>query len=106
MAKTKKIICEYCAGEIKNGGELVVTTNFLSVVPYHDRCFTYQIKGLSTFFVSNVPLNGQASNVGTVFAVVLGVLVLFMPELRYLAIIALISVLYRLYSWFKFERYL
>jgi len=106
MAENKTVYCEKCGGVIKNGYELVVTTEFFSIVPYHDRCFANLVKGLSTMFVGNVPINGTASNVGTVFALIIGIIVLFIPELRYISIVSLISILVRFYSWFNFERHL
>ncbi len=106
MAEKKEVYCEKCGGVIKNSYELVVTTQFLSVVPYHDRCFASQVKGLSTMFVGNVPINGTASNVGTVFALIIGIIVLFIPQLRYISIVALISILIRFYAWFNYERHL
>ena len=106
MAEIKEVYCDKCGGVIKNSDELIVTTQFLSIVPYHDRCFSSLIKGLSTMFVGNVPINGTASNVGTVFALILGIIVLFIPELRYISIVSLITIFVRFYSWFNFERHL
>ena len=106
MAEKNTVYCEKCGGVIKSNDDLVVTTQFLSIVPYHDRCFTSQVKGLSTLIVGNVPINGTASNIGTVFAFIIGIIVMFMPELRYIAIVSLISILVRFYSWFKYERHL
>lgn len=106
MAENKTVYCEKCGGVIKNSYELVVTTRFLSIVPYHDRCFLDSIKGLSTMIVGNVPLNGTASNVGTVFALIIGIIVLFIPDLRYISIVSLITILIRFYSWFNYERFL
>ncbi len=106
MAENKTIYCEKCGGVIKNSYELTVTTRFLSIVPYHDRCFASQVKGISTMFVGTVPINGSASNVGTVFAVIIGIIVLFIPELRYISIVALITILIRFYAWFNYERHL
>ena len=102
----KSIYCERCCGEIANKNDLIVTNKFLSIVPYHEKCFSKELKGLSTIFVSNVPINGTSSNVCLVILLIIGVISLFIKELRYVSALALISLCIRIYSWFQYERHL
>ncbi|MBK5240445.1 hypothetical protein [Clostridium sp.] len=106
MKKKKIIHCEKCCGEITDIDDLVVTNNFLSIVPYHEECFSKEVKGLSSIFVGNTPINGTMSNVSTILAVIFGVIVLFIQELRYISVVSLLFLCIRVYSWFQYERHL
>jgi hypothetical protein len=106
MKGKKKVYCEKCAVEIISKNDLVVTNSFLSVVAYHEKCFSKELKGLSTLSVGNAPINGTASNVGTAIGVVIGVIVMFIPGLRYIALVSLLTIGIRLYSWLQYERHL
>jgi len=106
MRGNKTIYCEKCAGEITSKDDLVVTNKFLSIVPYHEKCFSKELKGLSTISVGNKPINGTAGNVSTILAVIVGIVLLFIQELRYLSAISLLALFIRLYSWFQYERHL
>ena len=106
MKGKKTIYCQRCVGEITDKDDLVVTNNFLSIVPYHAECFSKELKGLSTIFTGNSPINGTASNVSTVLAVIIGIVVLFISELRYISVISLLFLCVRFYSWFQYERHL
>ena len=106
MKRDKTIYCEKCAGEITNRDDLVVTNNFLKIVPYHGECFSKELKGVSTILVGSSPINGTASNVSTIIAVIIGIAVLFFRELRYISVVSLLFLCIRFYSWFKYERHL
>ena len=106
MKVNKNVHCERCCGEITNKNELVVTNNFLSIVPYHEQCFTKKLKGVSTLFVGNSPINGTMWNIGTVLAIIIGIVVLFIREIRYISLLSLLTLCIRFYSWFKYERHL
>ena len=106
MRGSKTIYCEKCSGEITSKYDLIVTNNFLSIVPYHDQCFSKELKGLSTIFVGNTPINGIMGNVSTILAAVIGIVVLFIPELHYISAMSLLLLGVRFYSWFQYERYL
>lgn len=106
MKKNKKIYCEKCCGEIINKDELVVTKYCLSIVPYHEACFAKELKGISTMVIGNSPINGTMSNIAIVLMVIIGISVLFIPEIRYISLMALLILYIRFYSWFKYERHL
>jgi len=106
MREKKAIYCEKCGGEITGSDDLVVTNNFFSIVPYHEKCFSRELKGLSSIVVGNVPINGTMGNVSVVLAVIICIAALFIKELRYISIIAFLFLGIRLYSWFKYERHL
>lgn len=105
--KEKKIIhCERCCGEITDIDDLVVTNKLLTIVPYHEKCFSREVKGLSSIFVGNTPINGTMGNVSTILAVIVGVIVLFIQELCYISVVSLLVLGIRFYSWFQYERHL
>lgn len=106
MKENKVIYCEKCSGEITNRDDLVVTTNVFSVVPYHGKCFSRELKGLSGIVVGYTPINGIMGNLGAVLAAILGIAALFIKELRYISILSTLFLGIRLYSWFKYERHL
>ena len=106
MKEKKTIHCKKCVGEITSRGDLVVTNNFLSIVPYHAECYANELKGVSTIFVGNSPINGAMGNAGAVIAAIIGIFVLFIPERRYVSILCLLFLGIRFYSWFQYERHL
>lgn len=106
MKGNKTIYCNKCIGEITNIDDLVVTNNFLSIVPYHEECFSKELKGLSTIFVGNSPINGTMGNISTILAAIIGIVVLFIRELRYILVVSLQFLGIRFYSWFQYERHL
>lgn len=106
MRGRKAIYCEKCSGEITSKYDLIVTNNFLSIVPYHDECFSKELKGLSTIFVGNTTINGTMGNVCTILVAIIGIVVLFIPELRYISVVPLLFLGIRFYSWFQYECHL
>ena len=106
MKEKKTIYCSKCVGQITNKDDLVVTNNFLSIVPYHAECFVRELKGLSTIFVGNSPINGTIGNISTILAPIIGIIVLFIREFRYISIVSLLFLGIRFYSWFQYERHL
>lgn len=106
MREKKIIYCEKCVGEIKSRDDLVVTNKFIYIVPYHEKCFSKELKGISTIFVGNKPINGTSGNVSTILAVILGIVVLFIEELRFFSVVSLLILCVRLYSWIQYERHL
>ncbi|AYC28623.1 hypothetical protein [Paenisporosarcina cavernae] len=102
----KGVYCDYCKREIKIRPDLVTATVLGEVVPYHEDCFAKNLKGMRSFFVSNQPINGTASIVTIIF---LGIVTLFGLLIRQTfgygaAILFVISLIYRSYSYLKFER--
>jgi hypothetical protein len=106
MKTNKTVYCNKCYGEITSRDDLVVTNKFLSIIPYHEKCYSGELKGLSTMAVGNKPINGTASNVSIIAAVIIGIVCLFIKELRYISVVSLLALCIRLYSWFQYERHL
>lgn len=104
--KKKVIYCEKCRGPIKCRYDLVITSFFLSLVTYHNECYSEVLKSTRTLFVSNRPINGTSGNASAIVSLLVAIIALFIPSLRILAIIGVISPLIRLYAWYRYERYL
>ncbi len=108
MMRKEKVYCEECSLQIEYKEDLVVSTFFFFVVPYHDSCYSKSLKGCQTAFVSNVPINGFSGTIKAICALI-GSLILFLlndDTLRFFAIILLIFSGLRVFSWFSFERHL
>lgn len=106
---TKKVIyCEKCVGEIEHREDLVTSTSFLTIVPYHEKCYAKDLKGFKTISLSNYPINGITSNVATIIIFILGIIWLIVAEdlEKWVSILFLVPVIYRLYSYIVFERHL
>lgn len=106
MKKKKTIYCERCHGEITSKDDLVITNSFYYIVAYHERCFSKDLKRMSSFHIGNSPINGTAGNTSTVIALIIGIIALFIKEIRYISFLLLLYVGIRIYAWFKYERYL
>ena len=108
--KDKEIYCSVCAGEIYTKEDLVVAKEFVGIFPFHASCYSKSVKGMRTLFLSNTPINGFASTIGAVLLFLIGLIaIFFIPETGFKLVgILLITVPLglRLYSWFKYERYL
>jgi phosphatidylglycerophosphate synthase len=65
----KEIICSKCKKQITSREELVTTMKFFKIVPYHNRCFSEDLRTRKSFFVSNRPIN--VSFARTLFAILL-----------------------------------
>lgn len=106
----REIFCSVCAGEIYTREDLVVANEFVEILPFHSSCYSKSVKGIRTLFLNNTPINGFASTIGTAFAFLIGLNgLIFVPEtgFKLLGIFLIIVPLgLRLYSWFKYERYL
>lgn len=105
---SKEIYCDSCSKQIKVRDDLITATILLEVVPFHEGCYGSNIKGAKTLFVSNEPVNGFA---GTFFAVISLILALLWGifaegTMKMIALIAIVPVLYRIYSFLKYERHL
>jgi len=97
------VICEKCAGVIKNRDDLVTAVSIYAVVPYHERCYASDLKGATTFFLDNQPINGFSGNVIFIFSIIIAFIWLLFADSKWYSIIALIPICYRLYSYFIFE---
>ncbi|RPF53185.1 hypothetical protein [Aquisalibacillus elongatus] len=102
-----KVICDQCAKEIEHEDDLVVTTVIFSVTPYCNRCYVDRIKGMSSFFVGNVPLNGMYSNFTTFFSVLCFLILLLIESFSFKPLILLALggfIAFRIYSYVVYER--
>lgn len=68
MTRKKTIYCKWCAGEITSKDDLVITNKLFSIVLYHEKCFSKELKGLSTISVGNKPINGTAGNASIIIS--------------------------------------
>ncbi|MFD2042869.1 hypothetical protein ACFSTA_00940 [Ornithinibacillus salinisoli] len=83
----------------------MTATMIIGIVAYHENCYSKDLKGATSFLLDNTPINGFAGNVVTVISVILGMLLLFLPSPeKYLSLLALIPIVYRLVSYVLFER--
>jgi|GEM_PF-3466189 len=99
------IICEKCKRKIARKNDLIVTNIFYYLVAYHSECFAKEQRDFS-LFVGDLVINGFSGNLLAVMAGILGILVLLIPGYRLLALLSLIVLGVRAYSWLRFERYL
>jgi hypothetical protein len=101
------VICKKCSRLIEKRDELITSTYLFEVVPYHEECFAKDIKGAKSLLVSNQPLNGFSGNIWTIFSIITAlVLLIFAGEQKFLSVFVILPAIYRLYSYFTFERLL
>lgn len=103
---SKKIFCENCKKEIRSKSELITVTSFFTVVPYHEICYSSDLRSIKMFFISNQPMNGIT---GTIYAVICLFLTIGLPiylqgPFKWLAVLTVIPIIYRLYSYFAIEK--
>lgn len=105
---SKTVYCEKCKRRIPYRGDLVTTTIFLEVVPYHEDCFANDLKGAKTLFVDNQPINGFSGNSTFLLCFILAFILLFFVDgpMKWLSILMIIPIIYRIYSYLKYERHL
>ncbi|MFJ5621509.1 hypothetical protein ACIQD3_02005 [Peribacillus loiseleuriae] len=105
---SKPVYCDKCSREIKYRGDLITATILFEVIPYHEDCYAKDLKSAKMLFLDNQPLNGFSSNFVTIIAILLGIGWLIFAEgfMKWAAIIPSIQVIYRIYSFFSYERQL
>lgn len=105
---SKLVYCSKCLREITFRGDLVTSTLLFEVVPYHEECFARDLKSPKTLFLGNQPLNGFSGNFVTFFAMLSSIVWLIIgdSQMKWLSLLAMILVIYRLYSFFRYERHL
>lgn len=106
MEEKKLIVCARCGEKISHNSDLVVVVNFIAPIPYHNDCYSKELKGLSGFGVSNQPINGSMGVVQTVVSAFGALIFPFIKGYRFVTIIFLIGLYIRWYSWYHIERYL
>lgn len=104
----KTIYCDKSVRPIKVRDDLVTASLLFEVVPYHEECYAKDLKGVKTFFLDNQPINGFSGNIGVGFITILSIVWLLFAEggTKNMAIIGLIPVIYRLYSYVTIERHI
>ncbi|QDP41173.1 hypothetical protein [Radiobacillus deserti] len=105
---SKTIYCDKCLKEIKVRDDLVTSTLLFEVIPYHEDCYTKDLKGIKTLFLDNQPLNGFSGNVLFFLAIIIAIgwIVIAEGSLKWLSLLAIVPIGYRLYSYYNFERYI
>lgn len=103
----KQIYCEECSCTIDSKDDLIITSKFFIPVAYHRACYAEVLKGLKTFFVDNVPINGAAATLTSFFSVIIWALfMLTSMEYKILWTILFLTLpIYRLLAWYLFERH-
>src|SRR5690625_680221 len=103
----KIINCEKCGESIDYSEDLVTATVILEVLPFHSQCYATNLKGANTLVVSNQPLNGFASNFRTIAFSLFAILWAIFAEqsLKWISFVAMPLVIYRLYSYVRYERH-
>jgi hypothetical protein len=103
---SKEIYCDFCQKQIKVRDDLITAAIMFEVAPFHESCYGTSIKGARTLFISNEPINGFSGSAFTVFSMIIAILWAVFTEgpMRWLSILALIPVGYRLYSYIRYER--
>lgn len=102
----KMILCNKCQGAIKSKYDLVVTMEFLSIVPYHENCYSQDMKRIKSVFLGT-PINSSAGNFGIILGWILSIIMLFLdlgPQKWLLIGATILGTLARIYSWYMYER--
>jgi len=105
----KTILCNHCEREITTKDDLVTANLIFSVVPFHGKCYSNALKGCQTVVIGNTPVNGTASTLLSVLAVLLGLISILGsggPLPAPVGWILFLPAIYRLYSYLAYERYL
>lgn len=109
----QRIYCVHCNAEIESRYDLLVSCSFLSLSAYHTTCYSEALKGCQSIFLGDSPVNGALSNWTSGFALLLGIILLFIPKEDiggsggwFLNVILLLIPLARFCSWYIYERHL
>lgn len=104
----KTIYCKHCCGEIKSKADLVIASSLFAVYPYHEECYSKEMKTINSLFM-NTPINSNfATYTMLIMTIPLLIVAFFMPN-PYKFIIILSTIIglgVRAYSWIAYERYL
>lgn len=106
MDEKKLIFCARCVEQISHNSDIVVIVNFIEPIPYHNNCYSKELKGLSGFGVSNQPINGPIGVVQIIGSALGALIFSFLKGYRLVTIIFLIALYIKWYSWHNIERHL
>ncbi|TYP54284.1 hypothetical protein LZ11_01350 [Thermosediminibacter litoriperuensis] len=100
------LLCEHCGGLIESKDDLVVAFYFFTLSAYHNECYSKAVK--NNLFLSNVPINGNVSDIGIIIGSLLSVLMHFISPVFYetkilFSLVTIICLLIRIYTWFIYE---
>lgn len=104
----KKIYCEKCQKVITYNGDLVTAIALLKIYPFHTACYSKFLKGAPSLILSNEPLNGSMSNFKNAMYLLfsLGWFIFAPGKLKWIALLTIPLLTYRLFSFLLFERHL
>lgn len=94
-----KVYCAECAQPILSRGELVVALKEWRALPFHAACHARLLKGKDVPFFSR-PLNSRLVSVAVLVLAVIGG---FLMTKSWIGIFFFAPLIFRLYSWSKFE---
>lgn len=100
----KMIVCKICSKVIEDKEDLITAQLRMKVFPYHSECYANDLKDLR----HNKQINGFSGNLSTIIYVLFGIgwFYLANPSIKFIGLIAIFPVFFRIYSFFAFERYL
>lgn len=106
--KQIKVICEKCNGVVETSEDLVTATQFFPVVAYHSSCYIDDVKSSKGLMLSATPLNGVGYTLIAITVALIGVIgmigTLYLGKINLFFLLVLIPLVYRLYSYFIYER--
>lgn len=101
-------VCHYCKKEIRDRDELVTASKWLSIRPYHYRCYDLAIQEIETIGNNEKPLNNIPNTVISIVMLVVAVYFLATAALGsvgdLLGVLSLYPISMRLVSYFRYER--
>ncbi|UOQ45170.1 hypothetical protein MUN89_04240 [Halobacillus salinarum] len=100
------VYCRRCSRQIKTKDNLVVAGVLFVMVPYHKECFAKELRGPAVLFINNQPINSWVGNLLTLLGLLLfaGVLLFVEGLAKWLSLLFLLPVIYRLLAYYLFER--
>ncbi|MFZ3577958.1 hypothetical protein [Virgibacillus sp. DJP39] len=104
---SKAVYCDKCLLEIKVRDDLVTATIFFEVVPYHEECYSKDLKGAKSLFLTNQPINGFSGNIIILVIIALAITWAIVAEgpMKLLSAAGLIPIISRIYSYVIYERH-
>lgn len=104
---SKTILCKACKTPIKYHDDLVTATIFFEVYPFHHYCYVQDLKGPRTIILNNKPINGSANTFRVASLSFFAILwaIFASSDIKWVAIVVLPIIIYRLHSYFSFERH-
>jgi hypothetical protein len=102
----KAVICERCANSIQHRNELLTRIDGFGVYPYHIECVVRESRDTDGQKRAPFPLNNIPATLLAVLVPFVGVLMSLLTPAKWLWLLSAPFPLYRLYSWYIYERHL